>query len=85
VCEIKGLQVEFYFSRDVASGEKMKFEKGGGIKYRFRTIIYTPAILTKVISVYFYFLFFYFYFLEIQQFLELLPELRAVIGEENAR
>jgi hypothetical protein len=44
VCDIKGLWVEFYFWRNVASGEKIwSSKRGEGNKYRFWTIIYTPA------------------------------------------
>jgi hypothetical protein len=48
-CDIKGLRVEFYFSRDVASGEKYEVpKKGGGNKDRFWTNIYTPGRRSKV-------------------------------------
>jgi hypothetical protein len=38
VSEIKGLQVAFYFSRDVASGEKYEVQKGGEINIIFGQI-----------------------------------------------
>jgi hypothetical protein len=48
VCEIKGLRVEFYFSRDVASGEKIwSLKRGGGINIVFGQL-YTPLCFTKI-------------------------------------
>jgi hypothetical protein len=45
VCEIKGLRVEYDFSRDVASGEKYEVQKrGGGVNIAFGQI-YIPVPL----------------------------------------